>query len=142
MSEKTITRDQAREALTCVEGVVKTALMALEKAPYGAAAKAVRALDTLPESVACELGLEVIGNCECGVIIFDGDDHIRTRDHCLLCAECRPSDEDLARIAAIQAACPKGDPECDAQTEDDDHGFCWSAADRQDEVATPPDGKE
>lgn len=130
-TEPTITRDQAREALARVEDVVKTALSALEAAPYGVARRAVSALDALPESVACELGVEVIGNCEgCRTIIFDGDDHIHTNDGCWLCTDCRPTDEELVKIAAIQAACPKGDPECCAQTEGDDHGHCWSQDER------------
>ena len=142
MEENQITRAHAREALARVEEVVKTALIALESAPYGTSLRAVKALDTLPESVACELGLEVIGNCECGTMIFDGDDYIQTRDGCNLCAECRPSDEEMAKIAAIQAACPKGDPECEAQTSDDDHGRCWGPEDRNETVSASASPEE
>lgn len=139
--EPTITRDQARNALECIAATVKTAFHAIEAAPYGAAKPAASALSMLEESVAGELGLEVIGHCECGVMIFDGDDYIHTRDGCNLCAECRPSDEDLAKIAAIQAACPKGDPECEAQTEDDDHGRCWSESERDYVIVDAPSGQ-
>lgn len=58
-----ITRDQAREAIMRAEEVVKTAQAALAHAPYGAAHRAIKALDSLPESIACELGVEVIGHC-------------------------------------------------------------------------------
>lgn len=130
MSENAITRTQVREALSRVEEAVKVSLDALKHAPYGEASRAVRALDALPESVACELGLDLLGHCEgCSTLVCDGDDHILTDDG-WLCVECRPSDEELERIRAIQAACPKGDPECGAQTADDDHGRCWTQEER------------
>ena len=148
MSEQetpTITRSQAREALLRVEEVAKIANAALNTAPYGEAHRAIKSLDALHESVACELGLEILGTCEgCNALVCEGDDHIHTNDGCWLCTECRPSDADLERIRAIQAACPKGDPECSAQTEGDDHGFCWSAVEREtvptDTASATPDG--
>lgn len=119
-----ITRDQAREALRSIDAACKEIAPALDAAPHGLARHAVDALNRLSSSVATALGVEVIGDCEgCQTKIFDGDDHILTTDGCWLCMECKPDDEHLERLRAIQANCPKGDPECEAQTHED-HERC------------------
>lgn len=131
MSEKaTITRAQAREALLCIDAVIDLVTPALNAAPYAQAKIAFDALRSMPEAVAGELGLEVVGACEgCQTTIFDGDDHIVTNDMCWLCAECRPTDAEMAALRAIQEACPKQDPECEAQAADD-HDRCMTQAER------------
>ena len=127
---KPITRDQAREAIRCVEAAIELAMPALSAAPYAPAKIAVDSLNALAESVAGSLGLDTIGTCEgCETIVFGGDDHIYTRDLCVLCEECRPSDQELAALRAIQEACPKADPECEAQAADD-HDRCMTQSER------------
>ncbi len=124
----TITRDQARAALKAVEAASESIAAALNAAPYQIAAPAVRDLDSLPESIAAELGLEVVGCCEgCEAIILDGDDYIHTLDGCDLCEDCKPDEAHIAKLREIQANCPKADPDCHAQGEDD-HGDCLTEA--------------
>lgn len=125
----TITRAQARNALQVLNDLLGSVTPAVDAAPHSLGRAAASALHDLQDIVAGELGLEVIGSCECGVIVFDGDDYLHTRDGCSLCADCRPTDADLARIAAIQAACPNGDEDCEAQSEDD-HARCSPQTDR------------
>lgn len=128
--DKAIARSVARAALTALEESLPTIRNAVEAAPFSVAAPAMRALDSLVECVAGELGFMHAGNCEgCNTPIFDDDAAMLTTDGCWLCIDCQPSAEHMAYLREIQAACPKADPECAAQS-DDDHDSCLTDDER------------